>query len=103
MKPPPLPSQIKAGPHLYSVVRKPVRGCNGLCETDKLLITIAPRLRRSKGQEICLHEALHAIWPANLPWEEKVIEALTPVLLQLLQENPELVSYLTSGRQRPKA
>jgi len=103
MKPPPMPAAVKVGPHVYHVGRKPAGQMphvdgerpNGCIDSDALQVTIAQRLRRSKVQELLLHEFLHSIWPTGFLTEESIVVRLAPRLLQLLRENPELVNYLT--------
>lgn len=94
-----MPATIKVGPHSYRIVRKPL-GYNGLCDFDALTITVKPRLRRSKAKEILLHEVLHACTHPTLNGtkkygDEDFVSGLAPVLLQVFQDNPCLVSYLT--------
>lgn len=97
-----MPKTVKVGPHIYSVLRKTTAqlpGSNGTCDFDKTEIWILNRLRRSKAKEILLHEVLHACTYRFLndrfTDDEEFVEKLTPSLLQVLQDNPELVQYLT--------
>jgi hypothetical protein len=55
-------------------------------------------------REILLHEILHALLATSgvasemgEKREEGLVRALSPWLLDLLQRNPRLVSYLTAG------
>lgn len=96
-----MPSTVKVGPHVYKVVRKPVDGL-GECDFNTLQIVVKPRLRKSKAREILLHECLHATTHPSMNGEEKYtdedfVTAVSPVLLQVLQDNPLLVAYLTSS------
>jgi hypothetical protein len=103
MKPKPMPASVKVGPHTYSILRKPagtMPNDNGHVDSNSLEIWIIQRLKRSKAQEILVHELLHACGdisevPGNVFDEENFVTATAPVLLQVLQENPSLVEYLT--------
>jgi hypothetical protein len=72
----------------------------GYCDSNALQILIRQRLRKSKSQELLVHEILHAIILQSLTWEKKhededFILATAPHLLQVMQDNPELLAYLT--------
>lgn len=95
-----MPSTVKVGPHVYSVVRKSGVDFNGFCEFNTLQICVKNRLRKSKAQEILLHEVLHACTHPSLngdkPYkDEEFVDGVAPTLLQVLQDNPELLAYLT--------
>ena|ERR1700677_2215579 len=98
-----MPAAVKVGPHVYKVLRKSKSQMPddlGSCDCSLLQIWVRQRLRKSKAQEIFLHEALHACLHSvanggSKNEEEDFVEALSPVLLQVLQDNPELVEYLT--------
>lgn len=95
-----MPKTIKVGPHVYTVVRKTTSGWNGECDFDVLQITVKKRLRKSKAREILLHEVLHACTHPSLNGnksykDEDFVDGVSPALLQVLQENPEFVEYLT--------
>jgi len=72
---------------------------HGGCDFNTVTISVQERLRKSKAQEVLLHECLHA---ASYPTlndqtvsDEKFVDGLTPTLLQVLKDNPELLEYLT--------
>ena len=98
-----MPLSIKVGPHVYQVLRKTAKelpDALGICNFNSLEIWIRCRLRGSKAKEILLHEILHATTHPSFNGEEKtddesLVNAVAPVLLQVLQDNPELVAYLT--------
>lgn len=95
-----MPQTVKVGPHVYSVLRKSGIGYNGECSFDTLQIVVKTRLRRSKAQEILVHEILHACTHPSLNGSEKMqdeefVDGVAPTLLQVLQDNPELIEYLT--------
>ena len=94
-----MPSSIRVGPHVYKVTRKPSPD-NGECDFDGVAINVKPRLRRGKAKEILLHEVLHATTHPSLNGsgahtDEEFVTGISPVLLQVLQDNPDLVEYLT--------
>lgn len=100
-----MPSSIKVGSHTYSIVRKPARqmkGSLGFCDFNDLQIWIKQKMRRSKSAEILLHEVLHAAtYPSTnnetLRSDEEFVTAISPILLQVLQDNPILLRYLTES------
>ncbi len=101
----PMPSTVRVGPHAYKILRKrraemPLidgEKPNGYQDGNLLEIGVLKSARRSKAQEWLLHECLHALWPNGFDVvEEKVITDLAPKLLQVLQENADLVTYLTT-------
>jgi hypothetical protein len=102
--PSPLPDSIRIAPHDYKVVRKTraelplINGHepNAYIDCDRLEIAILKRARRSKAQEWAVHECLHGLWPEGFGFEEELVTRLSPRLLQWLQDNPELLKFLTS-------
>ena len=101
-KPVPMPSSIKVGPHTYPIVREPKSKMldHGLCDWDKVRIVIQARLPKSKAAEVLLHEILHACTYPSMAdvrnkTDEEFVDVVAPVLLQVLEDNPELVEYLT--------
>lgn len=96
-----MPESIKIGPHTYTLVRAYRNGANGYCDMDGLKLAVAPRLRKTKAQEVLLHEILHALTHPTLCSAEKFtdeefVTGMTPILLQVLKENPDLLTYLTT-------
>jgi hypothetical protein len=99
-----MPKTAKVGPHVYSVLRKPTSALGtenlGHCDSSSLQIWIKERLRRSKAQEILLRELLHAIVLQALDTTKKhddesyVVVVTAPILLQVIQDNPDLIAYL---------
>ena len=98
-----MPKTAKVGPHVYRVDRWPSSQMplmdgekpNAFHDGDKLLIVVQKRLRKSKAQEFAVHEFLHAVWPQGDDREEENVTQLAPRLLQLMQDNPDLLAYLT--------
>jgi len=102
-----IPRTIKVGPHTYAVVRKlPEEMPDALGDTDfdKNEIRIRKNLRKTKSQEILLHELLHCCTYPSFTGAyetdpkldaEEFVNAVSPPLLQVLKDNPKLVEYLT--------
>lgn len=74
----------------------------GICSQRHMTIAVeplpdAPVLER----EVMLHELLHAcLMATSIDWPEKreeaFVQAMSPVLLKALRDNPALVRYLLS-------
>ena len=103
-----MPKTVKVGTHVYSILRKtnaqmPVidgEKPHGCCDFNGLQILIAKGLRKSKAKEFLLHEILHACtYPSfngnTQMTDEGFVTAVSPVLLQVMQDNPDLLTYLT--------
>ena len=97
-----MPKTIKVGAHVYSVLRKTKTQMPddlGSCDVDTLQILIRQKIRKSVARETLLHELLHACtYPSFLGktlTDEDFVEAVAPVLLQVIQDNPDLLAYLT--------
>lgn len=98
-----MPATIKVGPHVYKILRKSKSQMPddlGHCSTDDLQIWVRERLRKSKAREILLHEVLHSCTHPTVIMggkfeDEEFVLAVAPVLLQVLQDNPDLLEYLT--------
>jgi len=102
----PIPKTIKVGAHEVAVLRKPKKAmpldekgepCLGLYDPDLQQIWIISRLSKSLLPEILMHEILHACtYPGMLEQgtDEEFITIMSPVLLQTLRDNPELVPFL---------
>ena len=93
-----MPDRVKVGAHVYSIVRGAFKDHGG-CDFNTLTITVRLRLRKSKAQEILLHEILHACTYPTMAsvqgkTDEEIVDAIAPTLLQVLRENPLLVEYL---------
>jgi hypothetical protein len=73
----------------------------GLCLTDQNQILLRENLVPAMERDGLLHELLHAIthtysmkWKAN---EERMIQKLSPLLLDTLRGNPVVLAFLTEG------
>lgn len=96
-----MPQQVKISPHTYTVVRTGFKDRIGNCDFQKLQIFVRARLRRSKAQEILIHEVLHGCTHPTLNGhkrmtDEDFVEAIAPTLQQVLKDNPDLISYMCS-------
>ena len=98
----PVPKTVKVGCHSYSILRKSKAQMPddlGRCNFDGVQIWLVRGLKLSVAQETLLHELLHACtYPSQVETtltDEQFVEAISPVFLQVMQENPKLVEYLT--------
>jgi hypothetical protein len=107
---PKLPHSIQVGIHTYRVnpgkhaaraVRDDER--HGDCSTADLTIRIDTDRPQTVVAETLLHELLHATFAqAGLREqhddqdEERIVNPLAPLLLDVLQSNPSLIRYLTA-------
>lgn len=88
------PAQVKIGVHPHTVHRVPGKTMGdrlGDSDPDGLTIRLRKFLRRSKAREILLHEIIH-LCDFQIP--EKWVDRLAPILLGVLRDNPELITYL---------
>ena len=95
----PMPGAVKIGPHTYTIIRAYRKGENGYCDMDSLKLAVQPRLRKTKAQEVLLHEIMHALTHPTLCsarkfTDEDFVTGVTPLLLQTLKDNPDLIEYL---------
>jgi hypothetical protein len=97
-----MPKTVKVGVHTYSILRKSKSQMGddlGTCDFNELQILLRKQLRKSVSKETLIHEILHAATYPSLNektmTDEDFVTAVSPVLLQVLQDNPELVEYLT--------
>ena len=71
----------------------------GECDFDGLQILVRERLKKSVAKETLLHELLHTTTYPSLnektATDEDFVTAMSPVLLQVIQDNPDLLAYLT--------
>lgn len=93
-----MPRTIRVSPHVYNIARRAAKGDHGALDPGVLEIGVKRGLRRSKAQEILLHEVIHACVPAALERgphsEEDFVVGITAALLGVIQDNPDLVKYL---------
>lgn len=107
------PAEVQVGPHRYTLTvdademnRVQVaerRGLMGHTDHAHLKIVVSPDQAPDQAADTILHEVLHTItWSTNLDErlgakrEEDLVCRLTPLLLDVLRRNPDLVRYLTT-------
>jgi len=72
-------------------------------------VQIDPSSQAGQRRRVYLHEMLHVAWhngrssadKNRVYTEEEAIQALTPGLLKMLEENPQAVAYLRAGAASP--
>jgi hypothetical protein len=101
-----LPKTVYVGPYDYNVKLTKSLGDSLYGETDNTNseILVHPEQSKSSRRDTFLHEVLHAIFHTSgaskaLGWdmktEEQLIRLINPWLVQVLQDNPDLIAYLT--------
>ncbi len=99
------PKKVKVGHKTFTLIEDKglasIAEVTGVCGADTQEIRIDGDLGPDTRKETVLHELLHGMWNLTLlekiytaDQSEQVIYALSPVLLQTLQDNPRLVTYL---------
>lgn len=97
-----LPQTLKIGGFVWQVkVSAEITyegSCYGSTHWETLTIYLRPSLHPQKQAETLLHEVLHIVlWQSGLhhryqhddkPDEEQVVQAMSPLLFQVLSENP---------------
>lgn len=111
MTPPRLPSHIHVGPLSYEVTQDRTAWLEaavregsevyGTTDHAKCLIVVDPKQVLGQRRDTLLHETLHCLTeitglaselgPDN---DERLVRRLTPMLLDVLRNNPRLVAYL---------
>lgn len=99
------PKMVRVGPR-YLKLRKE-KGLSfkadvtGVAGVDMQKIYIDADLGKEAEQDTVLHELLHAVWNQTTlekaftaEQEEMVLHSISPWILMLLKDNPELVDYL---------
>lgn len=105
MSKPPKSVDVGPYPHRVSHKTKPIakevertgKDLYGFYDEQTLTIHVHPETAPSLQRETLLHELLHAVIAVSgvkVKNEERVIRALSPVLLDTLRRNPELADYL---------
>jgi len=100
-----LPDYVLIGPYRYSIVlveRVKPRGSEriGRIMFRKLRIEVSNKVSVGRQQETLLHEILHGLWETvgladgEKTSDESVIKALSPLLLDTLRRNPDVLAYL---------
>lgn len=84
--------------------KRPKKGDAGNCQYLKQRIDIDPAQGGDGRADTLLHELLHAAWYVagitefTSKQEERVVGALSPLLLDVLRRNPKLVQELGVGQ-----
>lgn len=102
-----LPTTVKIGPHFVPVRVGPSTSENfGEYVYDPATIVIREGMSATITAEVLLHEILHSLWDGaqmrrlcegaedSALLEETLITVLSPLLLQVLRDNPEVVKVL---------
>ena len=116
------PTTVKVGPYLYKIHYSDAKvdafvvedgdasAENAAAYSDTNNHVIALRTKKYSEDAIrttLLHELLHCAFDAAGGWyklpedkgaEEAIIQAMSPSLLNILRENPEVTVYLTGGQ-----
>lgn len=109
MKP---PSSVRIGPHNYSVIADVTAILKisaednerklGTCDTRMCVINVDPEQADSQLRDTVLHEVLHACFDLigagediSDDTEEKLVRRLSPVLMDVINKNPRLMTWLT--------
>jgi hypothetical protein len=102
------PERVKIGPYIYDIkydkelvdkhLLETKEEVYGYCDYDKLEIVLNPELSEQLIQEVLLHEILHGVnaiaTRIGADDEEKYVTIGSPILLQALRENGEVLLYL---------
>lgn len=109
-----IPVAVQIGPYLYTVERNQTAAlqakvenrsasCVGSNDPGAQVIRIDPEQGPDSTVDTLLHEVLHAVWSlvglhegTASKYEEQVIAALSPSLLDTLRRNPDFVRCLTT-------
>lgn len=104
------PKGVKVGPIYYEIVLSdgmllPYANHLGLTDNTKCKVNLSTEQAPCVLRDTLLHETLHAIWSTfgiggNEEEEEALIRRITPALLGVLRDNPELVEFLTGPDSR---
>lgn len=103
-----IPDRVKVGPFEYTLVhsKSAMDDYNwdnqssyaGIAEHGNLRITITERRAPSKQKETLVHEVVHAILNTydlhDRTADEHFVEVFSVALMDTLQRNPDLVSYV---------
>jgi hypothetical protein len=109
-----LPDHVDIGPFRYTIIRDERARLRmqeatqtlllGHTDLDNLTVIIGEKMPAGLARETLMHELLHVVCEVtglHEKWgkskEERIVRRLSPMLLELLQRNPDLVKYLTAG------
>jgi hypothetical protein len=97
---PDLPRRLRIGGGRWDVRVRRLRGKYGETQLNQSVVTLDPDQSTVVARDTLLHEVLHAVI-ANTSLglgrkaEERLIRTLSPQLLAVLRDNPQLVLFLT--------
>ena len=98
-----LPSTVAIGQSTYAITEGAPKGYLGRTHKRKQVIQIEPTQGAGSRRDTLLHESLHALLhesggtkllDVDDDAEERLIRLLSPWLLMLLRDNPDLVAFL---------
>lgn len=105
---PTLPPTVQVGPLELSLVYEELDGTLGELRGAELELAVDPEQADDQLADTVLHELLHAVIGQTSLWseggpltdpavEEVVVAALTPWLLGIVRDNPDLVAFLVGA------
>lgn len=104
-----LPKHVTVGPHRYRIrstgksTLLDLQGLMGQTDSRSNEILVSPDQSDGQQADTLLHEILHAAYDQtslrrlDAEAEEAVVSALTPILLGVLRNNPDIVKVLTGA------
>jgi hypothetical protein len=109
----PMPSSVLIGYAPITIREMPgdeavARDINGWWNYEQSLIEVAENIAPQVKAEVLLHEILHACCTfgnvgLNDEDEERVVQGMAPVLLDMLCNNPEVVKWLQEQIHKRRA
>lgn len=108
-----LPEHIDIGPFRYTITSDELARHRaqetaqtillGHTDHDALTVILSEKMPDGLARETLMHELLHVVNEVTglrTKWgnakEERIVRRLSPILLELLQRNPDAVSFLTA-------
>lgn len=98
-----MPRHIKVGPADYKVRTDPNTKLYGSCNERTTSIVVSSTQSTVSARDTLMHEALHAVIFTSsarhilgFDDDEPLVRVLTPWLLGLIRDNPDLVTFLTA-------
>lgn len=101
-----LPKAVKVGPHTFTVVERgkaweAMTGAYGHTNYNDYSIDVVTEHRLSNVVDTLLHEIFHAIFYTydlkDEDVEEKVVRVGTTAWLQVMRDNPELMTFVNKS------
>jgi hypothetical protein len=71
----------------------------GTYEQEQSRILIKSSMSRSSVRDTLVHEIIHAILQHYEMDSEKIVRILTPAIVSIIRDNPQLISFLTAGTE----